>query len=153
MTEVQLSVSFPLDSDGFLRRRCPTCDRDFKWFESDESAEAPPGGCYCPCCGIQAHEWFTRAQAQLIQQAIQREIFEPAIEKVSKALADAARQSHGLLQYEGSRDPRRTDHGPLTEDNDMRRIDFECHPEIAVKVGETWENSVYCLLCGYETSS
>ena len=57
--EVQLSVALPLDSDGFLRRECPTCEREFKWLplpdtEGDEAVIAgneegkAPESYYCP---------------------------------------------------------------------------------------------------------
>ena len=63
--EVTLGMSVPLDSDGFLRRECPTCEREFKALPSgDEDAEAeevPDGGYFCPYCAIQAPDgsWFT----------------------------------------------------------------------------------------------
>jgi hypothetical protein len=34
--DVTLEMSMPLDSDGFLRRECPTCEREFKWFSTPE---------------------------------------------------------------------------------------------------------------------
>ncbi len=34
--EVMLEISMPLDSDGFLRRECPTCEREFKWLHTLE---------------------------------------------------------------------------------------------------------------------
>lgn len=34
--EIKISVSIPLDDDGFLRRECPTCEQEFKWFNHDE---------------------------------------------------------------------------------------------------------------------
>ena len=40
--EIRVPVSLPLDSDGFLRRECPTCEREYKWFshqEGDPNAE------------------------------------------------------------------------------------------------------------------
>jgi hypothetical protein len=30
--EISIPVAMPLDSDGFLRRECPTCQQQFKWF-------------------------------------------------------------------------------------------------------------------------
>jgi hypothetical protein len=53
---VSLSVPMPLDPDGFLRRECPTCERQFKWMaatEEDEGTPQPEGGYYCPYCVIQ----------------------------------------------------------------------------------------------------
>lgn len=40
-------MSDPLDSDGFLRRECPTCEREFKWLPSCEGeAEQAKLGTY-----------------------------------------------------------------------------------------------------------
>jgi hypothetical protein len=51
MSDVELSIPFPLDDDGFLRRECPTCDREFKWLPAHDETEATPppaGGYFCP---------------------------------------------------------------------------------------------------------
>jgi hypothetical protein len=39
--ELSFSISFPLDNDGFLRRQCPACRRDFKWFPAEEGDPEP----------------------------------------------------------------------------------------------------------------
>jgi hypothetical protein len=40
---------------------------------------------------------------------------------------------------------------PLTEDDDMRRVDVRCHPTEPIKVIEDWPGAVYCLICGTPT--
>jgi hypothetical protein len=67
----ETSMSIPLDSDGFLRRECPTCERELKWKYLDEeggeeAAEPEEGGYYCPYCAIPAPpaNWLTKAQAE-----------------------------------------------------------------------------------------
>ena len=39
-----MEVSFPLDSDGFIRRECPHCEREFKWHHgpANEGVEQQP---------------------------------------------------------------------------------------------------------------
>ena len=37
---------------------------------------------------------------------------------------------------------------PLTEDDDMTRVDFACHPSEPVKVLDDWHRPVSCLICG-----
>ena len=55
MSEIELSVSFPLDSEKFLRRACPTCSREFKWLSEEGDAESPsPEHYFCPYCGSSA---------------------------------------------------------------------------------------------------
>ena len=37
---------------------------------------------------------------------------------------------------------------PLTEPNDMVRVDYPCHHEEPIKVDEEWDREVACLVCG-----
>lgn len=49
-------MAVPLDLDGFLRRECPTCEREFKWLantgEEEEASEVPDEGLCCPVLRI-----------------------------------------------------------------------------------------------------
>jgi hypothetical protein len=79
--KVTLGMTIPLDSDGFLRRECPTCEREFKWQPSEgEAAEdAEPAddvGYFCPYCAIQAptNAWLTQAQIALAQNIVARQV-------------------------------------------------------------------------------
>lgn len=152
--ETSLSMPVPLDSDGFLRRECPTCEREFKWLASDDEEVAdgdPPddGGYFCPYCAIQAPagEWFTQAQIELAQNMIARDVVDPMMKKFGRDLKRRTRQSGGLLEMSVEYDsPEGVD--PLTEDDDMRRVDFACHPDEPVKVFDDWTGGVHCLVCG-----
>ena len=147
--EVELSMSLPLDSDGFLRRECPTCEREFKWLASqgddEDATPAPEGGYFCPYCAIQAppEAWNTKPQVEMAQAIAMREVLGPEVEKLERSLG---KSSGGLieakLEYELPDEPE-----PLTEDDDMRRVDFECHPDEPVKVLDEWAKPVHCLLC------
>ena len=147
--DVELSVSFPLDSAGFLRRECPTCEREFKWHHSeDESEPMPDGGYFCPYCAVQAppESWLTRPQQALVESTIHGEIVGPALDEFGRSLRDIGRRSGGLLKVElESERPEPSD--PLTEPVDMHRVDFGCHPREPVKVLEGWNRAVHCLIC------
>ena len=76
--EISIRVTMPLDSDGFLRRECPTCERQFKWFghaEGDSAAE-PVDQYFCPLCGAQhgVASWWTREQLDYARDAAGPEI-------------------------------------------------------------------------------
>jgi hypothetical protein len=51
-------------------------------------------------------------------------------------------------KFHGTRDnlPERLD--PLTEADDMTRVDFACHPSEPLKVLDDWRKAVRCLICG-----
>jgi hypothetical protein len=156
--EVELGVSLPLDGDGFLRRECPTCEREFKWLHGSEDERegepAPEGGYYCPYCAIQApaNSWLTKPQAALVENLVSREIIGPALEDLGRSLRSIGQSSGGLIKADLKADtPDEMD--PLTEPDDMQRVDFGCHPSEPVKVLEDWERAVHCLLCGQLSES
>lgn len=150
--DVELSVSFPLDNDGFLRRECPTCEREFKWHHSEDEGASDPipdSGYFCPYCAVQAQpeSWFTKPQQALVESTIQREIVGPAFDELGRSLRDISRRSRGLLNVEiDTERPEPSD--PLTEPDDMRTVHFGCHSQEPVKVLEGWSRPVHCLICG-----
>jgi hypothetical protein len=55
--DVRVCVSISPDADGFVRRECPTCDREFKWRPTpvdEDPVPVPDGGYCCQYCGVQA---------------------------------------------------------------------------------------------------
>jgi hypothetical protein len=134
--DIRLEMSMPLDSEGFLRRECPTCEREFKWFHTPEEEQGatpvPDGGYFCPYCGVQAETgtWLTKAQAEQVQNIVATQAIRPLVEKYG-------------LRFQP---PEKLD--PLTEVDDMTRVDFECHPSEPVKVLDEWGRPVRCLICG-----
>lgn len=149
--DVELSVSFPLDNDGFLRRECPTCEREFKWHHSEEgeSEPMPEGGYFCPYCAVQAppDAWFTKPQQALIENTLTQEVVQPALDQFGRNLRDISRRSGGFLKVELESEPSEP-LDPLTEPDDMRRVDFDCHPREPVKILDEWNRPVHCLICG-----
>lgn len=147
--DVEMSVAVPLDEDGFLRRECPTCEREFKWLPTETGDPPPPAGYYCPYCGVQAQPdaWLTNAQVEMIHNKVMREVVGPTMQDFGRSLGRIAQSSGGLIraEVEGPDIPPEAD--PLTEQNDMRRIDFACHPEEPLKVLDDWSRPVYCLIC------
>ena len=64
--EISIPIELPLDSDGFLRRECPTCGGQFKWRsdEAETSDNTPVEQYFCPLCGVAAglDQWWTPEQ-------------------------------------------------------------------------------------------
>jgi hypothetical protein len=154
MSEFELSMSVPLDSDGFVRRECPTCEREFKWlWAEDTGSDAEPDAHYCPYCRVQspADSWWTKAQLEHAQDVAMREVVGPELKSFQRSLAKMARESGGLIRVQGDKivmdEP-----SPLDETDDMRLIDFPCHPSEPVKVADDWAKPVYCLVCGEPTA-
>lgn len=149
--ERELSISLPLDEDGFLRRECPTCEREFKWLytESEEDSVKPDGaGYFCPYCAVQApsNAWWTPAQLERMQAIAAQEVLGPELKKFGKSI-ERMNRSGGLISASFDVDLTKVPDENV-EDNSGRRVDFPCHPEEPVKVDEAWTKSVHCLVCG-----
>lgn len=152
--EESIPFSLPLDSDGFLRRECPTCEREFKWLptesdRSDASADVEGVRYSCPYCGIQAPagSWFTKAQIEAVKAKATRELIEPKLQEFTRGLARMNRPG-SLIRFEARVERDKSPLPALTEKDDMRRVDFECHPSEPVKVLDDWVAVVRCLVCG-----
>lgn len=155
--QVELGMSLPLDSDSFLRRDCPTCEREFKAFvdpdEDDDGGSDSVEGYFCPYCGVQAptDAWWTQAQLGLAESIMTTRVLDPALKELGDAFKDVGRSSGGFVQASVEYDEHE-ESDPLTEDDDMRRVDFGCHPTQPLKVMDDWRKPVRCFICG-ETST
>jgi DNA-directed RNA polymerase subunit RPC12/RpoP len=151
--EVSIAMSLPLDSEGFLRRECPTCEREFKWFtdEDDDSdgEPIPDGGYHCPYCGVQAppDAWLTQAQVGLAENLVETQVLGPMLKRFAKDVDRLGRWSGGTVRATMKYDAVE-ELDPLTEADDMRRVDFNCHSTEPVKVLDDWAKPVRCLICG-----
>ena len=145
-------MSLPVDSDGFLRRACPNCEQNFKRLARDrehgDDFADTDRRYFCPYCGVQAPEgaWMTTAQVALAEKGVRRAVgrmltgFAMDMEMLGHGAGDL---SGAMTTYDDFDEP-----APLTEADDMRRVDFECHSDESVKVSEDWQIHLYCPLCG-----
>lgn len=144
---MEIPISLPLD-DGFLRRKCPSCERQFKWHHglTDNAPEDAlnPAEYTCPYCGSTAppDEWHTTEQAEYIREVARG----PALQAARDTLANVFRGSKHITYKPG----RLEHHHPidLDEPADMVIVEPPCHPYERVKVYEPCDHPLYCLLCG-----
>lgn len=147
-------MSIPLDSDGFLRRQCPTCERELKWFVKqdedggeDEIYPEPESGYYCPYCAVQAPggEWHTEAQVELAKSILMQQFIDPQLEEFKRNVEQMNTSGFISISFEHeTSEPA----DPLTESDDMKRIDFACHPAMPIKVIDDWIRQAHCPICG-----
>lgn len=142
-------MSIPLDSDGFMRRECPTCERELKWRptpEGEESTPAPDAGYFCPYCAVQAplDVWWTKDQAKAVEAKVHNDAVKPLLDDFAQSLQRSSSPNFKITSAPAARE----DEPQLTETDDMRRVDFDCHPTEPVKVLESWEQTVHCIVCG-----
>lgn len=151
-----MNISLPLDSDGFLRRECPRCSREFKWHNgpANEEAEQRPSvdTYHCPLCGEPSgpDSWWTQPQLGLIENAGERLIAQE-VGDMFKSLERKTR-SNRYVQFKAGRSAVPDPAEPLVEPDDMTIVASPCHPWEPVKVPEDHAGTVYCLVCGAEFS-
>jgi len=147
MLETMAKVPIPLDRDGFVRRACSACKREFKWLYAaspNEATEPDARGFCCPYCAkwAQLENWFTEAQIAFLKQAGLAAVADEIDETFSQF-----NKPGGVLKYTpADRPPAPKEMAP--EPNDMRRVDFRCHPDDPLKVIEEWDKAIHCLICG-----
>ena len=152
--ERSFSMPVPLDSDGFMRRECPTCEREFKCIvaqDDDDATPAPDGGYFCPYCAVQAppDAWWTKDQIEEATRIVAKEGLPEILEQFHQGMEKATRGSKNVSYTRGSGQldtPEPREDG--TEADDMKRVDFSCHPGDPVKVLDDWDREVHCLICG-----
>lgn len=153
--EISLGLSLPLDSDGFLRRQCPTCGREFKVVparEGEEPVPVPDGGYFCPYCGVQAppEDWWTNAQRELVRQTALSKVVGPMLDDFADDMERLNRPGSFIRVKVDKPDispPER-----LSETDDMVLVEFPCHSSEPVKVLEEWAHSLCCPACGQQLS-
>jgi len=148
MDEISLPLSLPLDKDGFLRRECPHCGRQFKqWRTTCDEEQEGPEVYYCPYCYVSAdaNSWYTEQQREYAQQQVMAEVMGPLLRGFHKQIEKIGQS--GLLSIKTtSRVPMEPE--PLVEFDDMMRLGFPCHLAESIKVDEQWDQEVACTVCG-----
>lgn len=146
------SVQIPLDSDGFLRRECPSCLRQFKWFygETDDrpfDAVDPDEYC-CPYCGSTApsDHWWTQDQLDYAVGEAGPEITRE-VERRMKREIDRINRRSSFLKLDVATAPPPPP-PPLVESDDMVMVASPCHAWEPIKVEENWAEPIHCLICG-----
>lgn len=150
MSEMSIPMNLPLDKDGFLRRECPNCERQFKWWPTptSEEAEEMADAYFCPYCYEPAplDTWWTKEQLEYAQQLAMAEALGPQLHRMKGDLERGNRRSKGIRFEMSSSALSRPE--PLVEPDDMVRVDMPCHPEEPLKVDDEWDGEVACLVCG-----
>ncbi|GAB3129097.1 hypothetical protein [Glaciibacter psychrotolerans] len=149
---MNIPVALPLDNDGFLRRECPTCLRQFKWHNgpANEEAEqqAPADSYFCPFCAQAAlpDQWLTTEQVDHVRGVA----IPAAIKSIDDALSEAFKgfKSKNIKVTKTGHLNTPDEPNPLTEADDMMIIASPCHSWEPIKVPDETASPVHCIVCG-----
>lgn len=148
---MEIMADLPVDDDGFLRRECPSCLRQFKWFHG-QTADRPddflePEVYFCPYCAEPSRHgtWWTPEQLEYLQGIAAGPLYQEAVEQLKQSLG-SVRSRYLRLEVKASEPPDAP--APLLEPNDMAMVASPCHPFEPLKVQEDWIEPLACLMCG-----
>ena len=148
---VEILAAIPVDEDGFLRRECPSCERQFKWFHGQTDGRPDdfiePDVYFCPYCGEPAGHgsWWTPAQLEYQRNVAIGPMLEEAYGEIKRTLGNV-RSSFIKVDVKTPSLPEPP--MPLIEPNDMVMVAPPCHPFEPLKVLEDWSEPLTCLMCG-----
>lgn len=149
---MDISVELPLDSDGFIRRECPSCEQQFKWHygPANEEAEGHPDATtyYCPLCGEPSgpDNWWTEEQLEFVQGFASPQIGQLVQDELVNAFSGA---SNSFVKFEVSSGNDIPDVPmSLTDPDDMYVVASPCHDFEPVKVPDELTGPFHCLMCG-----
>jgi hypothetical protein len=145
---IHKEVTIPLDIDGFLRRECPFCCREFKILKSDFESLDISNEYRCPYCGETAdpRSWLTKGQKELFDKVVGNIAIDIINEEFITALKELDNPSKGIRVT--AHDLERGNELINPEINDMQIIELPCCQK-RIKIDQAWKSSIYCYYCGF----
>lgn len=172
MSDINIQVNFPIDDQGFFRRECPYCNREFKIHaeqndlqdvqskliesylvdnsnnERENSSDEDIEQLYCPYCGQSAipQAWWTQDQLKYSRTFIQN-IMNEMINKQLIQPMKKRTQNSKILSFKG-KELRQNQAWIAPEVDDMQVQHLECCDK-DIKLLDDYSRDFYCFLCGF----
>lgn len=163
-----MQISLPLDEDGYFRRECPLCLKEFKVLLTDEERGEFENGIlnslvdknsdetiddeqiehFCPYCGqnSKADAWWTQEQLEYINSIVQNIFAKILNENLINPLKSSSRNNSNI-KFEG-KEIEAEDSWIQPETNDMKIFGLPCCQR-KIKIQDTWDGPVHCYFCGF----
>jgi hypothetical protein len=101
---------------------------------------------YCPYCGVPAEsdKWLTHEQVDYLRRFAAGAAKRVVVDEL-EAMARRHSSKHLKLSVQSGSTPETP---PPAEPQDMIAVASPCHPWEPVKITDTWQEPVRCLICG-----
>ena len=165
-------LSFPTDKEGFLRRECPFCQKEFKVKfnqeeisdisnqsieqflveesseQNDEYEDNTESFYFCPYCGQYSsfNNWWTKEQVKYIHIVCKNIMAQLINEHLVKPLQKTSRSS-SFLKIEAKPISQQQE-WIGTEADDLKEVTLKCC-ERQIKLIDNWDKKVFCHFCGF----
>ena len=178
MSIIEQNISFPLDDDGFFRRQCPLCTREFKIkMTKEELTDIAQKGLedyllqadlieqnddhgwndgqeepFCPYCGQQStwSDWWTDEQSEFIG-VIVHNIAADIMNPHLKKMEKTMRninQSGFVSMKMSATKMDKKEPWISPEENDLIVFPLPCCDR-ELKIDDDWNGTVHCHFCGF----
>lgn len=149
MTQIIKNLPLPVDEDGFLRRECPYCKRQFKLHQDEFGSLQDESDHYCPYCGQIANsgQWGTEEQAEHINTNLDNIVADLLNENLINPLQHSFSHSNNI-EFTG-KEIEKKNQIIQPETNDMKTIILACCQK-RVKIIDEWDKGVKCYYCGFQ---
>ncbi len=139
---MEIEVSFPTDSDGFLSQECPSCEQRFKVMPGQGSEEPVS---FCPHCGYNDQNcWGTQEQISHMQAVALETMVAPKLRNLERQFK---RSPGSLINVRVKSDIPKPSPAPVETDDPFDILHFPCCQE-TVKLNR--QQIHFCIICGTE---
>ena len=172
MSEIRRNLHFPIDDDGFFRRECPFCRKEFKvLLEKEELLDLAQKYLYsfmierkeetkdledsersetefiCPYCGQRASSdsWWTQEQVAYVG-VVAKNIMPKRVNENLIRKKTFGRPNSGMISMRFEAEQQEPWISP--EVNDMEIFDLPCCQR-KIKIEDDWIGVVHCFFCGF----
>jgi hypothetical protein len=171
---IEISVALPLDKDGFLRRECPYCSKQFKakyksediqgllaeqfknFMVSKEEKPKPEDevkttpNLFCPYCAQEAPptHWWTHEQLDYIRTFAKNIMTRQINEQLIRPLSRMPRGSGPITMTFKGQEIKEEKPWISPEPDDMKIVELPCC-QSQIKIEDSAHSKHYCLYCGF----
>lgn len=174
MSEIKGYISFSLDAEGFFRRECPFCRKEFKvLLEKEELSQFAQKGIesfmieskeetnnsqesdsyedefVCPYCGqrASADSWWTQEQLSYIHIFGENIMAQIINDNLIRPLQGKFQKHDSFISFQG-KEMQQREPWISPELSDMKIFNLPCC-ERKIKIDDNWNKRVHCFFCGF----
>ena len=145
MDSIEVSVSIPIDDEGYSLLKCPTCGTFFKLMPNDVKDEGVLE-IYCPSCGLAGDNYCTEDVIELGMKMLKNEAMDSFYEQLKKL---ERKTKNGLISFKAGQKPKREIIEPLRSGIEaLETTKFPCCNRSAKIKPLLKMTGCYCPFCG-----
>lgn len=145
MENIQISISIPIDDEGFSLLKCPNCGTFFKAKPSDVKDDGVLE-IFCPSCGLVGDNYLTEDVIELGMKMLKNEAMDAIYDEFKKL---ERKTKNGFISFKAGSKPKHETIEPLRSGIEALEItNFPCCNRSAKIKPLLKMTGCYCPFCG-----